>query len=53
MAKRGPKTKLTAEVRRRLEEAAALDCTVEEVAFYSGIQQDTYYEWTKADPELP
>lgn len=52
MARRGPKTKLTEDVRRKLEEAAALDCTVEEMAFYAGIHKDTYYEWIKADPEL-
>ncbi|UPJ35859.1 hypothetical protein IVB45_02265 [Bradyrhizobium sp. 4] len=52
MAKRGPKGKLTPEVRKKLEEAAALDCTIEEMCFYAGITKPTYYEWTKADPEL-
>lgn len=52
MAKRGPKTKLTPEVRKKLEEAAALDCTIEEMCFYAGITKPTYYDWTNADPEL-
>ena len=35
-----------------MEEAAALDCTIEEMCFYAGITKPTYYDWTKADPEF-
>ena len=48
----GRPTKLTSEVRKKLEEAAALDCTIEETCLYAGISKPTYYEWTKADPAL-
>lgn len=48
----GRPTKLTAEVRKKLEEAAALDCTIEEMCFYAGITKPTYYDWTQADPAL-
>ena len=52
MAKRGPKTKNTPEVRKKLEEAAALDCTIEEMCFYAGIAKPTYYDYLEADPEF-
>lgn len=37
--------KLTPEVRAKLEEAAALDCTWEEMAFYAGISKSSLYNW--------
>jgi hypothetical protein len=35
-----------------LEEAAALDCTIEEMCFYAGISKPTYYAYLEADHEL-
>ena len=43
---------MTAEVRKKLEEAAALDCTIEEMCFYAGIAKPTYYDWINADPRF-
>ncbi len=40
----------TPEVRRKIEEAAALDASVEEITFYADISNDTYYEILKRDP---
>lgn len=37
--------KLTQEVRAKLEEAAALDCTWEEMAFFAGISKSSLYNW--------
>ena len=45
-------TKMTPEVRQKIEEAAAIDASVEEIAFYAGISRDTLWRWCKADPEL-
>lgn len=45
-------TKKTDEVVKKLEEAAALDCTIEEMCFYAGISKQTYYDYLKADPAL-
>lgn len=42
----------TPEVRRKIEEAAALDASVEEIAFYADISRDTYYEILKKDPKF-
>jgi hypothetical protein len=33
-----------------MEEAAALDCSVEEICFYADISKQTYYNWMKEDP---
>lgn len=53
-SKTGPKTnwKLTDEVVRKLEEAAAIDATVEEMCFYADISRDTFYRWIKENPEF-
>ncbi len=40
----------TPEVRRKIEEAAALDASPGEIAFYADISRDTYYEILKKDP---
>jgi len=45
----GRPTKDTPEVRAKLEEAAALDASVEEMAFYANISRETYYEIIKKD----
>ena len=52
--KTGPKgpTKMTPEVVGKLEQAFAIDATIEEACFYAGIHKDTYYEWKKRYPEL-
>lgn len=45
----GRPTKLTEEVIRKLEEVAALDGSVEEMAYYAGVHVDTVYGWLQAD----
>lgn len=52
--KTGPKgpTKLTPEVVGKLEQAFAIDATIEEACFYAGIDKTTYYDWKKKFPEL-
>lgn len=52
--KTGPKTdwKLTDEVVRKLEDSAAMGCTIEEMCLYSDISKDTYYRWLKKNPKL-
>ncbi len=46
---RGRPTKNTEETRRKIEEATALDASIDEVAFYADISRDTYYEIIKKD----
>jgi len=46
----GRPTKDTPEVRAKIEEAAALDASVEEIAFWANISRETYYEILKKDP---
>lgn len=48
----GRPTKLTPEVRAKIEEAAALDCSVEEIAYYADISRESFYRWLKEDPEF-
>ena len=48
----GRPTVRTDDVNRKIEEAAALGCTVEEIAFYAGIHRDTLYSWMKDDEVL-
>lgn len=48
----GRPTKLTDETRRKIEEVAALDGSVEEICYYADISKDTYYRWMKENPEL-
>ena len=53
-SKTGPKSewKLTPETVKKLEEAFAIDSTVEEACFYADISRQTYYQWIKAHPKL-
>jgi len=44
--------KMDPETVKKLEEAFALDCTVEEAAFYAGITKQTLYNWMKSFPDL-
>jgi hypothetical protein len=48
----GRKTKDTPEMRQKIEEAAALDASVEEICFYADISHDTYYSLLKRDPKF-
>jgi predicted DNA-binding protein YlxM (UPF0122 family) len=48
----GRPTVMTDETRRKIEEAAALDASVEEICYYANISRDTYYTWIKKDPEF-
>lgn len=48
----GRKTKLTPEVRKKIEEAAALDASVEEMAFYAGVSRQSIHKWLTDDPEF-
>lgn len=49
---RGRPTVDTPEVHRKIEEAAALDASVEEIAFYADISRDSYYEILKRNPDF-
>lgn len=40
--------KFTPEVSKKLEEAAALDCAWEEIAFFAGISKVTLYNWLES-----
>lgn len=48
-SKAGRPTKLTDETRKKIEEAAALDCSIEEICFYAGISRDTLARWRRED----
>src|SRR3990167_6432823 len=48
----GRPTKRTPEIDKKIEEAAALDASVEEIAFYAGIHKETLYAWMRDDKEL-
>jgi hypothetical protein len=50
--KPGPKPKMTPDVLRKIEEAAALDASVEEMCFYADVSRDTYDRYMKAHPEF-
>lgn len=52
MAKVGRPSLDTPEVRGKIEEAAALDASVDEIAFYADISRDCYYDILKKDPEF-
>lgn len=45
-------SKLTPEVRVKIEEVAALDGTVEEMAYYCDVSRQTIYQWLKDNQEL-
>lgn len=48
----GRPTERNEEVNRKIEEAAALGATVEEIAMYCGVHRATLYRWMEADEEL-
>ena len=48
----GRKTKIIPEVLKKLEEAAALDASVEEMCFYAEISTTTYYNYCGKNPEF-
>ena len=52
MADVGRPTKFTEETRKKIEEATALDASIEEVCYYADISKDTYYRWLKENPEF-
>lgn len=43
---------MTEEVIRKIEEVAALDGSVEEMAYYAGVHFDTVYRYFKQNPEF-
>ena len=45
-------TKKTPEIIQKIEEVAALDGSVEEMAYYAGIHRETLYVWMKEDKEF-
>ena len=47
--KSGRPTSDTPETRQKIEQAAALDASVSEIAFYAGISRETYYQIIKKD----
>ncbi len=44
--------KLTPIVLQKIEEAAAMDCTMPEIALYAGVSQSSIYNWMESDPKL-
>lgn len=48
----GRPTEKTLDVIRKIEEAAAMDCSTEEIAFFANIHKATLYRWIKEDEEL-
>lgn len=48
----GRKTKITPEVLKKLEEAAAFDATVAEMCFYAEISPTTYYTYCDKNPQF-
>lgn len=48
----GRPTELNDDVRRKIEEAAAIGASIEEIAFYAGVHRATLYRWMEADQEL-
>lgn len=48
----GRPSKLTPEVRRKIEEVAALDGTIEEMAYYADVDKTSIYNWFKEDNQF-
>jgi len=48
----GRPTVMTQAVVRKLEHAFAYDCTVEEACIYAGISRDTYYSFSRDNPDF-
>lgn len=44
--------KQTPEAIKKLEEAFAIDASIQEAAFFAGITVQTYYNWIKNNPQL-
>lgn len=44
--------KLNDETVKKIEEALAMDCSIEEVCLYANITRPTYYNWINSFPEL-
>lgn len=52
MSKTGRPTDKTEENIRKIEEAAALDCSIEEMALYANVHRATIYRWLAEDKEF-
>lgn len=48
----GRPSEMTPEKVKKLEEAFALDSTIEEACYYADITKTTYYNWLEKNPEL-
>jgi len=46
------KSKLTDDMKSKIEQVAALDGSVEEMAFYCDVSRQTIYNWLEEDKEL-
>jgi hypothetical protein len=46
------KLSMTPEVIAKLEEAAAMDCSIPEMAFFAGISRQTLHNWLRDLPDL-
>lgn len=46
------KSHLTDEMKSKIKDAAALDCSVEEMAYLCDVTKQTIYNWFKEDPAL-
>lgn len=45
-------SKMTPENIRKLEQAFAYDCSIDEACLFAGITPPTYYKWLKKNPKL-
>lgn len=52
MSEAGRPTVLTEELRLKIEDAASLGATIEEIALHSGVHRSTMYRWMKEDEKL-
>ena len=48
----GRPTERNDEINRKIDEAAAIGASIEEIAFYAGVHRATLYRWMENDPEL-
>ena len=49
-SKAGRPTKFTPETINKLEQAFAIDCSVEEACAYAEISRETFYQWLEKNP---
>lgn len=49
---RGRPSVLNDEMRRKIDEAAALGASIEEIAYYCGVHRSTLYQWMKDSQDL-